>query len=136
MCREWTCVTRWIETRQSRTLTIKWSSKITKTNRHKKLLHEKIWIAFFRSHLTSRQDAKHVINIFSQQIVSSIFIAIVNISQKNSLDRACKKKIVASEKAYNRHVFEKKQFTNKTFIFIYHRLLSQKYEHDSIISWS
>jgi hypothetical protein len=34
-----------------------------------------------------------------------------------------KKKIIASEKAYNRHVLEEKQFTNKTFIFIYYRLL-------------
>ncbi len=59
----------------------------------------------------------------------------MNISQKNSLNRACKKKkIVSSEKFYNRHGLEKKQFTNKTFIFIYYRLLSQKYEHDSIIS--
>jgi hypothetical protein len=29
-----------------------------------------------------------------------------------------KKKITASEKAYNRHVLEEKQFKNKTFIFI------------------
>ncbi len=47
-----------------------------------------------------------------------------------------KRKITASEKTYNRHVFEKKQFINKTFIFIYYRLLSQKLEHDSIFSWS
>ncbi len=137
ICREWACVTRWIEARQSETLTMKWSSKITRTNRHKKSLHEKIWIVFLKSHFTSRQNAKHVINIFSQQIVSLIFIAIMNISQRNSLNRACKKKkIVASEKVYNCHVLEKKQFTNKTFTFIYYRLLSQKYEHDLIISWS
>jgi hypothetical protein len=47
-----------------------------------------------------------------------------------------KKKIAASEKAYNRHVLEKKQFINKTFIFIHYRLFSQKYEHDSIFSWN
>ncbi len=34
-----------------------------------------------------------------------------------------KKKIVASEKAYNRYVFKKKQFINKTFIFIYYYLI-------------
>ncbi len=34
-----------------------------------------------------------------------------------------KRKIAASEKIYHRHVFEKKQFTNKTFIFIHHYLL-------------
>ncbi len=108
-CRKWACIIRWIETRQSKILTMKWSSKITKTNRHKKLLHEKIWIAFLKSHFTSRQNAKHVINIFSQQTISSIFIVIMNIFQKKSLNRACKKKkIVASEKVYNRHVFEKK----------------------------
>jgi hypothetical protein len=115
---------------------MRWSNKITRTNRHRKSLHEKIWIAFLRSHLTSKQDAKHVINIFSQQIVLLVFITIMNIFQKNSLDRACKKKIVASEKAYNRHIFEEKQFTNRTFTFIYYRLLSQKYKHNSIISWS
>ncbi len=42
--------------------------------------------------------------------------------------RAKKKKIVASEKAYNRHVLEEKQFINKTSIFIHYRLLSQKYD--------
>jgi hypothetical protein len=47
-----------------------------------------------------------------------------------------KRKITASEKAYNRHVLEEKQFTNKTFTFIYYHLLSQKLEHDSIFSWS
>ncbi len=34
-----------------------------------------------------------------------------------------KKEIAASEKAYNRHALEEKQFTNKTFIFIHYRLL-------------
>jgi hypothetical protein len=45
-----------------------------------------------------------------------------------------KREIAASKKAYNRHVLKEKQFTNKTFIFIHYRLLSQKYEHDVIFS--
>ncbi len=40
------------------------------------------------------------------------------------LIKSCKKKkIVADEKIYNRHVLEEKQFINKTFIFIYYYLL-------------
>ncbi len=77
---------------------MKWSNKITKTNRYKKFLHEKIWIAFLKSHFTSRQDAKHVINIFSHQIVLSVFIAIMHIFQKNSLNRAYKKKLLRARK--------------------------------------
>jgi hypothetical protein len=34
-----------------------------------------------------------------------------------------KKKIIASEKVYNHHILEEKQFINKTFIFIYYYLL-------------
>jgi hypothetical protein len=54
----------------------------SRTNHHRKLLHEKICIVFLKLHLTSRQNAKHVINIFSQQIASSIFIAIATFLRK------------------------------------------------------
>jgi hypothetical protein len=47
-----------------------------------------------------------------------------------------KKKIAANEKIYNQHVLEKKQFTNKRFIYIYYYLFFYKYKHDSIISWN
>jgi hypothetical protein len=80
----------------------------------------------------SRQNAKHVISILSQAIRLSI-----HRNSELSLKYhqvVQKRKIAASEKAYNRHVLEKKQFTNKTFIFIHYRLLFQKYEHDSIFS--
>jgi aspartyl aminopeptidase len=82
-------------------------------------------ISQITSHIP-RQDAKHVIDILSQQTVSVL---------TTDLTKPCKKKkIAASEKAYNRHVLEEKQFTNKTSTFIHYRLLFQKYEHDSIFS--
>ncbi len=70
----------------NQTLTMKWSNKITRTNRYKqflyekicivflksdltrskmnrykRILHEKICIVFFKSHFTSRQNAKYII---------------------------------------------------------------------------
>jgi hypothetical protein len=78
------------------------------------------------------------LNIHSKQILikeSSLICTPRNSdSSTESHQVVQKKKIAASKKAYNRYVLEKKQFTNKTFIFIHYRLFSQKYEHDSIIS--
>jgi GMP synthase PP-ATPase subunit len=103
---------------------MKWSSKITKmnchkqflhkkicivflkshltrsrTNRHKKFLHEKICIVFLKSHFTSKQNAKHVINIFSQQIVLLIFITInKHFSKKFTKSCVSKKKLLRTRK--------------------------------------
>jgi hypothetical protein len=80
------------------------------------------------------------LNIYSKQIFiwksSLICIHRNNDSFTEFHQIVQKRKIIASEKVYNRHVFEEKQFTNKTFIFIYYHLLSQKLEHDSIFSWN
>jgi hypothetical protein len=80
------------------------------------------------------------LNIHSKQILiwesSLVCIHRNHDSFTESQQVVQKKKITASEKAYNRHVLEEKQFTNKTFIFIYYHLLFQKLEHDSIFSWS
>jgi hypothetical protein len=104
-------------------------------------------ISQITSHI-SRQDAKHVISILSQQTVSAFTASKFLFEELTSLyssqqwfvyrisSSRAKKEIIASEKAYNRHVLEEKQFTNKTFIFIYYRLLFEKLKHDSIFSWS
>ncbi len=89
-------------------------------------------ISQITSHIETRRKTRY------QHILAAH--RLINISRNSDFfsekfTRSCKKKkIVASEKAYNRHALEKKQLTNKTFIFIYYRLLSQKYEHDLIIS--
>jgi hypothetical protein len=80
----------------------------------------------------SKQDAEHVSNILSQAIRFSIHRN--SESSLKSHQVVQKRKTAASEKVYNRHVLEKKQFTNKTFTFIHYRLLFQKYEHDTIFS--
>jgi hypothetical protein len=96
----------------------------------------------------SRQDT-HVTSILSQQTVSALvtaskfsskraywFVLIATVNRLQNLIKSRKKKNCCERKVYNHHVLEKKQFINKTFIFIYYRLLFQKYEHDSIISWN
>ncbi len=83
-------------------------------------------------HIETRRKTRYQY-IFASNRLISIHRNNAHFSEKFA--KSCvQKKIIASEKVYNRHVLEKKQFTNKTFIFIYYRLLSQKYEHDSIIS--
>ncbi len=95
---------------------------ITKMNHFKQFLQRTNLNRIFQiTFHISRQDAKHVINIFSQAIRLNIHRN--NESSLKSHQIVQKRKIAASEKVYNRHVFEKKQFKNKTFIFIYYRLL-------------
>ncbi len=73
--REWACVIRQDEIRRSEKLTTRWLSMITRMNRLKQSLQKRNLnrISQITSH-TSRQNAKHVISIFSQQLVS-IFTA-------------------------------------------------------------
>ncbi len=62
-------------------------------------------VSYFSNHISHRDKTQNTLsNIFSQQIVSSIFIAIMSLFIRSWMQ----KKIVASEKAYNRHVLEKK----------------------------
>jgi hypothetical protein len=132
-------------------LTMRWSSMITRTNRFKQFQAKDKFESHCSNHISRFETRRktryqHILAAirFNIHCSKQIFIkknSWVCIHRNNdSLTEfhqiVQKKKIVASEKTYNRHVLEKKQFTNKTFIFIYYRLLFQKYEHDSIFSWS
>ncbi len=94
---------------------------ITRMNHFKQFLQKTNLnrISQITSH-TSRQNAEHVINILSQATRLSIHRN--SESSLKSHQVVQKKEIAASEKTYNRHVFEEKQFKNKTFIFIYYCL--------------
>jgi hypothetical protein len=122
---------------------------ITKTNRFKQFQIKNKFESHFSDHIlrfeTRRKTRyQHILAAirFNIHCSKQIFIkksSLICIHRNNdsftkSHQIVQKKKIAANEKAYNRHVLEKKQFTNKTFIFIYYRLLFQKYEHDSIFS--
>jgi hypothetical protein len=123
-----------------------WSRKWIVSNNFCK---KQIWIAFLRSYFTLRDRTQNTLSTYSRSNSSQYsqqanfhlkkLINLYSSQQwlvyKISSNRA-KKKITASEKVYNRHVLEEKQFINKTFIFIYYRLLFQKLEHDSIFSWN
>jgi hypothetical protein len=114
-------------------LTMRWSSMITKTNHSNNSCKRQIWTAFLRSHLTFRGKTQNTLLAYprSKQAQHSLHESFIELHQVVQ-----KEKIAASEKAYNRHVLEEKQFTDKTSTFIHYRLFFQKYEHDSIISWS
>jgi hypothetical protein len=137
------------EIKRSIKLTMKWSSMITKTNRFKQSQAKNKFESHFSDHISHFETRcktryQHILAAIHFNIYCSkqIFInknSLICIHRNNDLFTEShqivqKRKIVASKKVYNRHVFEKKQFTNKTFIFIHYRLLFQKYEHDSIFS--
>jgi hypothetical protein len=101
---------------------------------------KQIWIAFLRSHLTFRDMTQNTLSTYSRSNSSQYSLQQANFHQKKLINlyslqqwfvhrissSRAKKQITASEKAYNRHVLEKKQFTNKTFIFIYLSLAFSK----------
>ncbi len=122
---------------------------ITRTNRFKQFQVKNKSESHFSDHISrfeSRRKTRYQhtfaatrLNIhYSKQILikRSSLICIYRNSDSftKSHQVVQKKNFAASEKVYNRHVLEKKQFINKTFIFIYYRLLFQKYKHDSIFS--
>jgi hypothetical protein len=111
---------------------------ITRTNRLKQFQAKDKFESHFSDHISRFETRRktryqHILAAirFNINCSKQIFIkksSLICIHRNNdsftkSHQIVQKKKFAASEKVYNRHVFKEKQFTNKTFIFIYYRLL-------------
>jgi hypothetical protein len=119
-------------------LTMKWSSMITRTNRFKQTQAKNKSESHFSNHIShfeTRRKTRYQhtfaairlnIHCSKQILIKRSSLACIhcnNDSFTESHQVVQKKKIVSSENVCNRHVLEKKQFTSKTFIFIYYYLL-------------